>query len=179
MIVLSFAFFCTACTNTANLQRPTAALRDVKLGEVNGQGFTMNFAVDVNNPNSVKLPVSAANYKLAFGGVQVVDGKAKPDEAIPANGSSTVNVPVHLNFEDLLKAKQAIVASRGDVPFSFDGSMDFGGGLASMFGQDVRVPLQYSGTVPLRSLLNNPQVLLNSPAARELATWGLGQMMGK
>ena len=167
----------TGCSSLTNLQRPSAAVTGMNLGEVDERGFTMNFDVNLSNPNSVALPLAAADYKLGLGGVQVLDGKAKPAGSVPANGSRVVMLPVSVTFDHLLSAEQAIRASGGDVPYDLDAGLSFDTG-NPLFGS-LRVPLRHSGTLPLKQVLSDPQALLRNPAARRLATEVLGGLFRK
>src|SRR5688500_6404444 len=135
----------------SSVQKPTASLRSADVGAVNAEGFTVNFDLDVANPNAFNLPLTDADYVLTFGGVKVVDDKLSPAVSIPAGGSTGVTIPVRLRFEDLLKAERAIRDGGGDVPYELQGALGFSGGsgLASL-GLPTRIPLRYSGTLPLR-----------------------------
>jgi len=161
----------TGCANL-NVKQPTASIRSAEVGDLTADGMTVNFHVDVQNPNSVAIPLSAARYKLAFSGVEVLNDEAKPDAAIPANGSAPVKLPVHLSFQRLMNAEQAIAKSGGNVPYSFDGTLEFTpGSLAGLpLSQPVRVPLKYSDTLHLRDMLmraaQDPQFLTNPDAQR-------------
>ena len=122
---------------------------------VDANGFTLNFAVDVTNPNGFALPVAAADYQLGVGGTGVLDGKAKPTGSIPANGTLGVTLPVTVGFDNLLKAEQAIRDSGGSVPYDLAGGLSFDTG--SPLAPAVRVPLHYSGTLPLKRILSDPE----------------------
>ena len=143
------------------------------LGEVDARGFTMNFGVNVANPNAVSLPLAGTDYKLGIGGVGVLGGKTKAQGTIPAKGSRDVTVPVTVAFENLLSAEQAIRDSGGDVPYDLSGGLSFETG-NPLLGS-LRVPLRYSGTLPLKRVLSDPQALLRSEAARRLA----GEVLGR
>ena len=147
------------------------------LGEIDPAGFTMNFNVNVANPNGFALPAAGADYKLGLGGAQVLNGKAKPQGSIPANGSRELTLPVTVAFEDLLAAEQAIRDSGGDVPYDLQGGLSFDTG-NPLLGS-VRVPLRYSGTLPLKRVLSDPEALLRSEAARKLAGEVLGRFFGR
>ena len=166
----------------SSVQRPTASLRSADVGAINAEGFTVNFDVDVANPNAFDLPLTNADYALSLGGVKVVDDKVSPSGSIPAGGRSGVTIPVRLRFEDLLKAERAIRAGGWDIPYELDGALGFsgggGGGLASL-GVPNRIPLRYSGTLPLRKVFSDPAVLLNSPAARRLAGKGIEGLLAR
>lgn len=166
LIALTFCLVGVGCS-ALNIQRPTAAVRGMSIGSLDSAGFTMNFDVELSNPNSIALPLKQADYKLGLGGVNVVQGKATPEGAIPAGGSTAVQVPVTLTYENLLAARDAILKSGGNVPYDFDAGVSFAQS-TGLFG-DVRVPLKFQGTLPIKDLLSNPQALLQSKAARRLA----------
>lgn len=175
LLALPLCLLSLACTA---IQRPTASFKSMFVGDVTAQGLTMKFNLDLANPNAMALPLSDADYRLALGGVQVLEGKATPAGSIPANGTLPVVLPVTLTYENLLAAQDAIRKGGGDVPYTLDGGLSVGGGNA-LLGQSVRVPLQFTGTLPLKQVLNDPRLLLQSAAARKLAEQALGGFLGR
>lgn len=61
--------------SSLNVQKPTATVTGMAVQNVNAADFTMNFDVDVANPNSMALPLTAADYQLDLSGMKVVEGK--------------------------------------------------------------------------------------------------------
>jgi LEA14-like dessication related protein len=167
----------TGCTSLSGIQKPTASVTAMTLGEVDAHGFTMNFGVNVANPNAMALPLAGTDYKLGIGGVGVLNGKTNAQGKIPAKGSRDVIVPVSVAFENLLSAEQAVRDSGGDVPYDLQGGLSFDTG-NPLLGS-VRVPLRYSGTLPLKRVLSDPEALLRSEAARKLAGEVLGRFFGR
>lgn len=166
------------------VKQPTASVRSASLGALGEDGLTINFDVNVGNPNDFALPVRAANYKLGFAGVNVVNDTAKPSGSVPANGTLPVTVPVALSFKDLLKAERAIVDSGGNVPYQLEGELAFATGPFAALGRSAKVPLNFNGTLPLRDYVRDPVALLKSPAGRQLlqAILGkspLGELLGQ
>jgi LEA14-like dessication related protein len=157
-----------------SVQRPTASFRTMSVSDVSARGFVMNVDVDVANPNSVAIPLTNVDYGLSLAGVRVVDGgKVKPEARIPANGHSTITIPVPLTFENLLSAGDAIRKGSGDVTYGLDAGLNFDTGLPVIGVQ--RVPLQHEGTLKVKELLEkNWSIILTSPAAKELAQKVLG-----
>lgn len=157
----------------STVKQPTATFKTMNVTGITPQGFTMAFDLDVQNPNAVALPLSQTDYKLNFAGVNVLEGRAKPEGTLPANGSLPLTLPVTVTFENLLAAEQAIVKGGGKIPYSFTGDIDVssaaGGAAGNLLGQSAKVPLKYGGTLDVKSLLSDPQALLNSPAAKKLA----------
>lgn len=169
--------FCGVGCSALNVQKPTGTITGMNVKSIDASGFTMNFDVDLKNPNTVALPLTAADYKLGLGGVNVVEGKAKPEGTIPAGGSKTVSLPVTLTYENLLAAENAILKGGGDVPYSLDGGLAVDAGMP-MLGE-LRVPLQYSGTLKLKEILNNPQAIMQNPAAQKLAKQLIGGLFSR
>lgn len=165
--------------SSLNLQKPTADFRSANIRNVSAQGFTVDFDVNLTNPNAVTIPLAAADYKLAFGGVQVVDNSVKPGESLPANGSTHVTLPVSVSFDSLLKAEEAIRRGSGDVPFQFSGDLDFGSSSKLPLNLPLKVPFDYRGTLPVKQVLSDPTVILSSPAARKLAGQAIDRILGR
>ena len=178
-IAILLAVLCplTGCSSLTGLQKPTASVTRMDLGEIDARGFTMNFGVNVANPNRVALPLAGTDYELGIGGAKVLDGKTKSQGSIPAGGSREVTVPVTVGFDDLLSAEQAIRAGGGDVPYDLRGGLSFDTG--NPLVGSLRVPLHYGGTLPLKRILSDPQALLQSDAARKLAREVLGGLLGR
>src|SRR5205814_4351862 len=118
--VLTTCLFAVGCA-ALNVQKPTAAVTQMSVGEVNPQGFTLDFGVDLKNPNSFAMPLAAADYELGIGGSGLLKGQATPSGSIPANGSLAVTVPVTVSFERLLGAEQAVRDSGGHLPYDLSG----------------------------------------------------------
>jgi LEA14-like dessication related protein len=174
LAVLPLVLVSLACSA---VKQPTATFKAMNVTDVTAQGFTMAFDLDVANPNAVALPIQAADYKIGLAGVNVLNGKANPSGTIPANGSIPVKLPVTLTYENLLAAEQAIIKGGGDVPYSLDGGLAVETGMP-MLGK-LRVPLQYSGTLKLKEILNNPQAIMQNPAAQKLAKQLIGGLFSR
>jgi hypothetical protein len=150
----------------------------MSIRDVSPSGFTMNVDVDVQNPNSVAIPLTNVDYSLALGGSRLVDGaKFKPNSSsIPANGAGTVTIPVPLTFENLLAVEEAIRKGSGSVPYGLNAGLNFDTGLPVLGIQ--RVPFGHEGTLDVKELLNkNWSTILASPAAKQLAQKVLGGML--
>jgi LEA14-like dessication related protein len=166
--LLCLCLMCIGCS-ALNVKSPTARVTGMDLRDMDTQGFTMNFAVDLANPNAVALPLAAVDYKLDLAGTGLANGQMNPGKSIPANGSQAVAVPVRLTYSNLLAAEQAIRKVGWTIPYKLAGGVAVDTG-SPLVGQ-LRVPLEYSGELPLKKLLDSPMVLLQSSAARQLAQW--------
>lgn len=173
LLILPLWLLCTGCSS---LQKPTAALRSASIADVTPDGLRLNFDVDVTNPNAVAIPLSGARYDLSLGRSKVLSGDVDSDITIPANGTDALTVPVNVTFEQLLAAEDVIRSSGGDIPYAFGGTLNFTAN--SGLPIPLKVPFQYKGELPLRKMLSDPAVLLQSPQARRLAQRVLGGMFG-
>jgi LEA14-like dessication related protein len=161
------------CANLS-LRRPTASFRSMSVDDVTGRGFTMNVDVDVENPNSVALPLAGLDYSLDLEGIEVNQrGKVRGSSRIPASGSETITVPVPVTFANLLQAEEAIRRGGGDVSYRLDAGLSFDTG-TPLLG-DLRVPFEHRGTLSVQKILRqNWGAILSSPEARRLAQRVLG-----
>src|SRR5215204_6005880 len=107
---LLLVLLCLADVGCSAVQKPTASLKSATIGEATADGITVNFDLDLRNPNAFALPLGDADYALSLGGVKVIDDKLKPSGSIPAGGDLAFTLPVRLTFADLLKAERAIRA---------------------------------------------------------------------
>ena len=166
------------------VKQPSATFQSMNVTDVNAQGFTMAFDVNVTNPNSVELPISQADYKISFADTKVLEGKANPAGAgaIPAGGTIPIKVPVTLTYENLLAAEQTIIKNGGTVRYALDGSLKFGKtqGASNMLTDitgGLNVPLKYEGVLDVKGLVQNPQALMSNPAAQKLAKQLVGSLL--
>lgn len=165
------------CGGCSTVQKPTASYKSMTIKEVSASGFTMAVDVDIQNPNSVALPLANADYSLSLGGVNVVkDAKIKPAANVPANGSQTVTIPVPVTFENLLAVEEGIRKGGGDIKYGIDAGLDFDTGMPVLGVQ--RVPFKHEGNLNVKELLTkNMSTILTGPAARKLAEKVLGGML--
>lgn len=175
ILLLPLALLSFACSA---IEKPTASVRGASLGQITSTGMTLNVDVLLNNPNAVALPLTKTGYALSLSGTKILDGSAEPTGSIPAKGSLPVTLPITIVWEDLLKAEQEIIASRGDVPYTLSANLGVGTNTGIPLFDSQSIPLSYSGTLPLKEALRDPVALLKSPAARSLAQKILSSRFG-
>lgn len=182
MRLLLLALLCSLTLGCKSLEglgvkNPTAVVHNMNVRDIGAEGFTMDFDIEVDNPNGFALPLTNTDYRVALAGVDALSGDIAPAGSIPANGSARVTLPINVTYQQLLEVGEALASSNGKVPYRFNASL---GADAESFGglmRDVKVPLEYEGTLDLAALLRDPDAL-TSPAARELARKALGRLLG-
>ncbi len=135
-------------TMIAGLEKPTATLQGVKLGNWSADRAVLNFDVQVANPYGVDLPLADIDYSLAAKGASFVTGRAPMTAgAIPAHGSRVITIPAGVVFKDVLAEASGV--SLGDVvPYTASLGLSFntpGGGA-------LRLPIEHSGELPVPSV---------------------------
>jgi len=172
--LIAFTMLLAGC---ASVQKPTAIIKGADITGLTADGFTVGVNLDVTNPNDVVIPLSGARYSVRVANVKLFEGVASPSAAIPAKGSAPVTLPIVFNFKDLLQAKEAIYKSEGNLNYDLKGALEFDDG-SPLAMLTAKVPLEYAGSVDLKELLKDPQILLKSEAARELAKKLMGSLFG-
>ena len=149
------------------------------LGLTDG-GLRLGVDLEVANPNDLALPITGVGYTLFAEGVRVVRGDADfaDGQALPANGSAALQLPVEVQWSDLLAARDALSASGGDFGYELRGDARFRppGAVTSLI--PMSVPFEYRGTLPLGQALRDPQLLVD-PDARKLAAALFGSVLGR
>ena len=105
---------------------PTFAIEGLRVRELSATGVALDLRLRIGNSNRFPLPVGALAYGLRLDGSEVASGRARPDAAVPAGGSATVTIPIHLSLAGAGAALQRLLVG-GDVPVEVRGSADFGG----------------------------------------------------
>lgn len=130
-----------------SIARPTAHVDSVRLQTVDLQAATIEFGVSVGNPYSVGLPVSGLDFALASKGTRFLEGQAKLDKVIPANGEGLVKVPVRVPFAEMYAAISGLQLG-ATVPYQ----ADLGLSVETPVLGVIRLPMTAEGEIKLPGL---------------------------
>jgi LEA14-like dessication related protein len=163
------------------VQKPTLTYRSMDVAYIGAEGFTFNLNLEIHNPNAYSIPLGETTYSLKFGDVPILQGRARPVGAVPPNSSLLLTLPISLTWQNVLGAEEVIRRNRGDIPYTLEGRLGFDVDVPQLliFHKPLRVPLRYSGVVPVRELLKNPSLLLRSPAMARLAQIAVGYVFSQ
>ena len=103
---------------------PQVRVADARLGRIDLDSLTVDFTLDVANPNDFALPVAAVDWSLALFGQRVGTGTARPDETIPAQASARVPMPVRVSFEQAAGVGRRLL-SGGTIPWDLTATLRF------------------------------------------------------
>jgi LEA14-like dessication related protein len=150
-------------------QKPSASVQGLRLTGLDMSGVDLTFDVKVDNPNPVGISLSALDYDLKLFGSTFLQGDQPMGMKLAANGSSQVQVPVRLGFQQLLNSFQQLKGAKA-VAYQLDLGMGFD---VPLLGQ-VRVPVDYGGEFPIPEM---PTVTLRSLDVTKLTLSGASMLL--
>ncbi|MGD8910302.1 MAG: LEA type 2 family protein [Chromatiales bacterium] len=145
-------------------QRPTAKVAGLKLTGLDMNGVDLTFDVQVDNPNPVGISLAGFDYDLKLLGSSFLQGNQTMGMKLSANGSSQVQVPVRLGFQQLLNSYRQLKGAE-QVGYQLDLGMGFE---VPLLGE-VRVPVSHQGEFPIPEM---PAVSLRSLDVQQLTLSG-------
>ncbi|NJK89016.1 MAG: hypothetical protein HC923_06150 [Myxococcales bacterium] len=92
--------------------RPDVRLVGADFSNITLEGVDLELAVEVENPYAVELPVVGIDVALSGLGGEFLSTSLTPDAPIPANGSRTVPVPLHIDFMKTLETLSQLELER-------------------------------------------------------------------
>ncbi|CAN5285168.1 hypothetical protein BH09SUM1_BH09SUM1_15640 [soil metagenome] len=155
LIFMALGLVATGCNNgminnlLGSVSKPEAKISDAKLEDFDAQSITLKLGVDVSNPYPLPLPMSDLKYTLSAGNdltkSLVSGGTDSGPTTIPAHGTKTLQVPVKIQFADLLQSAQGIKLGQM-VPYK--------AGVTVMLKdptteKEFEIPLEHSGEAPV------------------------------
>jgi LEA14-like dessication related protein len=181
IMLVGTCVLCLASGAYGALQKPAVTYDSMSVVNIGAEGFTFNLNIQIHNPNSFSIPLGESTYALRIGDVPILQGRARPTGVVPANGVLPLTLPISLTWPNVLGAEEVMRHNRGDIPYTLEGQLGFGVNAPQLFlfNQPLRVPLRYSGVVPVRQWLKDPSLLLRSPALARLAQIALGHVLGQ
>ncbi|MCC5861028.1 MAG: LEA type 2 family protein [Gammaproteobacteria bacterium] len=104
------------------LQPPQATLVAVELTELGVRQQRFRLVIDLDNPNTIALPVNALAYSVVLDGAPFADGRTEGSFRVPAGGRERVRLSVSTDLLRSLEQLQGLlVAGRRDVGYELDG----------------------------------------------------------
>lgn len=123
---------------------PKVTVHSVKFKPAAGLDLGIRVVLNVENPNSLPLPLRRIDYAFSLSGQEIVSGASENSVTIPGHGKKQVTLDMSANLiNGLLLANQfAQGPTNQDLNYALDGKMDMG-----MLLPDI--PLHKSGSVNL------------------------------
>jgi hypothetical protein len=119
-----------------DLNPPEVRLQGLSLRPPTQQGWPLNVVLAVHNPNPMTVRILGYDYEVRVAGQQVAQGVGNQPVTLPAQGETTVAVPVVLKLRNL----------PGLLPHLLEGRkmpVDIAGGLRLPQTLGLRVPFRF------------------------------------
>jgi LEA14-like dessication related protein len=145
-VVIVLFLSCSALDNVMRdaVQKPRVSFRSAELVDLTFSDADMLFVLDIENPNSFGVHMAGFDYDFKIDNATFVGGEKEDKLDINAGGTSTVELPVRLNYADLFSSFSSLLdrdESSYDITvgFSFD---------LPVLGR-IRIPVSRKGTIPV------------------------------
>jgi LEA14-like dessication related protein len=163
-LLFLFIFLLTGCaelTKHAETVKPTAKLTDTRLVNINFDQADLVFDLVVENQNPIAINLAGLNYDFKIENQSLVSGVTAQGLEIKPVSTSTVQLPVTLNFDDLKKLpgelwQQDRFAYQLDTKFVVD---------VPLLG-NISIPVSKAGELPVPKL---PEIRIRNVQLKNLS----------
>ena len=105
---------CAALRQTLNIENPRYAIRDIRPRidialPLSASSIDIDFAIEVDNPNSVGLRLDQIDFNLFINNTRVLDSISQQNISIPANGRGDVNLRTRIGYQNIRSLWDEIV----------------------------------------------------------------------
>lgn len=138
---LSAALFLQACTSVPGVvEQPKISIQNISLQEISLTQGTAVVTLNVANPNAFPIPLKGIQYGLSLNGHPVASGDQVQDMSIGARQEMPINIPVKLDFMQLLQLAPEAMRTRS-LHYDLNGAVKL---------PFISVPFQRQGGVGVR-----------------------------
>jgi LEA14-like dessication related protein len=97
---------CAAVQSALNIENPQYAIRDIRPSidiaiPLSASSIDVDFALEVDNPNSVGLRLDQLDFNLYINDSRVLDSISQQDIRIPANGKGDVQLKTRIGYQNI------------------------------------------------------------------------------
>ena len=105
-VAMLFLTSCTALRQTLNIENPRYSIRDIRPRvdvalPLSASSIDIDFAIEVDNPNSVGLRLDQIDFNLFINDNPVLDSISQQNIRIPANGRGDVNLRTRIGYQNV------------------------------------------------------------------------------
>ena len=97
---------CAAVQQALNIENPRYSIRDIRPRvavalPLSASSIDVDFAIEVDNPNSVGIRLDQVDFNLLINNVRVLDSTSQQGVAIPANGRGDIQLRTRIGYESI------------------------------------------------------------------------------
>jgi LEA14-like dessication related protein len=112
---LAFLFLLplTACQSFNSLvKEPVVSLNSVEITGISFRGIDFIARVDVENPNSISIPLPKIDWELFVNSSSFINGSLKKNETIKSGKKVTIDLPFGVTYEGLYKSVSSVIKTK-------------------------------------------------------------------
>lgn len=123
-ILFSTALLLQACASGVPgvIEQPKISIQNISLQDISLTQGTAIVTLNVANPNAFPIPLQGIQYGLSLNGRQVASGDQVQNMNIGARQEVPINIPVKLDFAELLRLAPDALRSRS-VQYDLNGAV--------------------------------------------------------
>jgi LEA14-like dessication related protein len=122
---------------------PDITVKSISIDRLSVTGASLKLALGMKNSNAFAVTMDGLEYAAWMGDVELAKGVAGNVRPLAANGQSTMDLDVDLNFLQLGRGVQALL-SGSSAPCRLTGNM-----LVNTLSGVQKIPFQFDGKVPI------------------------------
>ncbi len=97
---------CSALQSALNIENPRYSIRDIRPSidvaiPLSASSIDIDFAIEVDNPNSVGLRLDQIDFNLFINNSRVLDSISQQNITIPANGRGDVQLRTRIGYQNV------------------------------------------------------------------------------
>lgn len=149
LLIPLLALFLVSCSvqeimKTAGISKPIVKFQNMKIDDLSFEDVNLLFNFTIDNPNAIGIDLAGFNYDVKISDNSFVAGNQDKGLKIQSRGQSTMQIPVKLNFSELVGMYNAL-KSRDSVDYKLSGDFIFN---LPVLG-NVSVPYATAGMLPV------------------------------
>lgn len=145
--VTIFLFFIASCAtlrDISDVREPDVSFKDMSIQNITFDGVTLLFDFEVNNSNRFNVNAEGYNYEFFINENSFVSGNSTEPLRIEQQSTSTIQVPVTLNFSEVYQTFSSILR-QDQMAYQLSTEVEFD---LPVLGSRT-VPVSASGEIPI------------------------------
>jgi LEA14-like dessication related protein len=126
-VVLTTSTSCGAAGDILKniFQQPKVSIQSFGLDDASTERLNFKAVLNVDNPNSFGLKTSDVDYNLDINNADIIKGVLANGINISAQNTSTVEIPIQVNFQKLFAALPSIIQDINNLNYKVYGTVNF------------------------------------------------------
>lgn len=163
-LLFSLIFILSGCQTIQNLadtiQKPSLSITDVRVTDFAFDEIELTYDVKIENPNPIAVQMVSYDYDFNINNNDFIKGTQDEQLRIESSGSSTFQIPMRLNFQELYDLFSSL-RGQDEADYNLMANLDFD---LPVLGETT-LPLEKRGSIPMIKL---PKINVSSLEVNEV-----------